>query len=457
MKFVGRKPELELLQREYCAKRGAFVPVYGRRRVGKSQLIVEFTRDKPTLYFTALQSSNVQNLHSFGKLAAKTTGLNSLAGASNWEDLLQDTVAAWKAPRRRVLVIDEIQWLVGGAKEIPSLIQRLWDHDWQPRADLMIILCGSHFGFFQDHILRAGSPLYGRRTNHIHLAPLDLQEVAAFHPGLAEEDLAQIYFITGGIPYYLQKFESDSIPVNILRNFLRPQADLATEADFLLHEETNQVSTAKAILSAIAEGYQRYGEIAANTGIATTNLPYYLEPLERIGFIEKRVPLSRGPASRNLVRYGIMDPFLRFWFQFFFPPYGAEAFKNPEGLFHDAIRPRLDAYWGGCWERLCREQLPRIYAREGVACHARIGEFWTPREVQIDVVSLRADKRTDLGECRWSRVRSLAALARELEQKIPAFPNPGKESVGRCLFVRSCQGNKPEGYRVHTLHDLFSL
>ena len=431
------------------------MPVYGRRRVGKSQLLIEFAHGKPLLYFTALQSTNVQNILAFGRLAARVTGLKSLASASDWETLLQDTVTAWRVPGRRILIIDEVQWAVQAAKELPSLLQRLWDHDWQHRQDLMLILCGSHFGFFQEQILRAGSPLYGRRSAHIHLAPFDPIEAAQFHPRMREEDHAKVYFITGGIPYYLQKFDDESLPVNILRNFLAPQADLATEADYLLHEETKQVPTAKAILSAIAGGSRRYTDIAKVIGVETNSLPYYLEPLEKIGFIEKKHPLSRGEVSRKRFRYEIADPFLRFWFRFFFPPYGAEAFENPEGLFQDQIRPQLDAYWGWCWERLCRQQLPRLYAHEGITCHSEIGEFWTAKEVQIDVVSLRADKRIDLGECRWSHVRSLAGLARELEQKIPQFPNPDGESIGRRLFVRSFQGNRPEGYRVHTLKEFY--
>jgi hypothetical protein len=75
--------------------------------------------------------------------------------------------------------------------------------------------------------------------------------------------------------------------------------------------------------------------------------------------------------------------------------------------------------------------------------------------VQIDLVSLRGDDRIDLGECRWSHVRSLAALARELEQKIPQFPNPKGNSLGRRLFVRSLQGRKPEGCHLHTLRDFY--
>jgi AAA+ ATPase superfamily predicted ATPase len=457
MQFIGRSVELDLLNREYRGDKGSFVPVFGRRRVGKSQLLVEFAHGKPLLYFTAMQSTNAQNLVAFGRQAAKLTGIQSLATAADWETLLQDTVAGWRSAERRILVIDEIQWAVQAAPELPSLIQRLWDHDWQHRKDLMLILCGSQFGFFRDQILLAGSPLYGRRTAHINLQPFELQEAGQFHPNLSHEDRAQIYFITGGIPYYLQKFEEESVRTNIVRNFLSPQADLATEADFLLYEETKLVPMAKAVLSAIADGNVRYSDIAEATGRESNGLAYHLEPLEEIGFIKKKYPVSPQPASRKLVRYEISDPFLRFWFRFFSRQYDAEAIANPDGFFQDQIQPQLESYWGTCWERLCRRQLPRIYEKEGITCHAEIGEFWAAKTVQIDLVSLRGDKRIELGECRWRHVRSLPALAQELDQKMTHFPNPKGVSMGRRLFVRSYQGAVLGDCRVHTLGDLYKL
>jgi AAA+ ATPase superfamily predicted ATPase len=91
MKFIGRATELKLLEKEYSSNRGSFVPVYGRRRIGKSQLLVEFTRDKPVLYFTALHSTNTQHLKTFWRQAARVTGIESLESAADWETLLQDT------------------------------------------------------------------------------------------------------------------------------------------------------------------------------------------------------------------------------------------------------------------------------------------------------------------------------------------------------------------------------
>jgi hypothetical protein len=122
----------------------------------------------------------------------------------------------------------------------------------------------------------------------------------------------------------------------------------------------------------------------------------------------------------------------------------------------ERIRPELEAYYGLCFERMCREALPRLYAREGVSAAFEVGEYWN-REVQIDVVAARDDGWVDLGECRWGRVASLPRLAAELEAKLRAFPNPRGATIGRRLFLRDRPVRPPAGPATswHSLADLY--
>jgi hypothetical protein len=128
---------------------------------------------------------------------------------------------------------------------------------------------------------------------------------------------------------------------------------------------------------------------------------------------------------------------------------------GPARAFRDRIRPGLDAYWGACFERLCREALPYVYAREGVTAAFEVGEYWD-RDVQIDVVGLRDDGWTDLGECKWGSVRSTKALASELGAKVARYPNARGATIGRRFFVRTHpKVALPEG-RWHDLADLYA-
>jgi len=130
---------------------------------------------------------------------------------------------------------------------------------------------------------------------------------------------------------------------------------------------------------------------------------------------------------------------------------------GPERALADRIRPHLDAYFGLSFERLCREALPHLYRREGVTAAFEIGEYWA-KDPQIDVVGLRDDGWTDLGECRWGSVRSPPAVERELERKAGAYPNRRNATLGRRIFVRRAPAAARDSgaVRWHDLEDLYA-
>lgn len=129
------------------------------------------------------------------------------------------------------------------------------------------------------------------------------------------------------------------------------------------------------------------------------------------------------------------DPFLRFWFRFVLPSSSFIARAGPRPAFVERVEPELAAYEGTCFERLCRQALPHLYRTEGVGADFDVGQYWD-RRVQIDVVGLRDDHWTDLGECKWGTVRSANALRQELATKVAAFPNRRGATLCSRFFVR---------------------
>jgi AAA+ ATPase superfamily predicted ATPase len=327
---------------------------------------------------------------------------------------------------------------------------------------LFLILCGSYVGFMEREVLGRASPLFGRRTGQILLRPFRFAEAGGFHPSYSETERARAYFVCGGVPLYLRAFDATrSVEQNVVAAVLDEYGPLFREPDFLIREELREVETYHAVLNVIAAGKTAVGEIASAAGVGERALHYYLQQLMELGYVRRRHPLTGSTPNRRHVRYDLDDPLLRFWFRFVFPNTSYLAAAGPERAFKDLIRPGLDAYFGSCFERLCRETLPDVYRAEGVTAAFEVGEYWD-RSTQIDVVGLRDDGVTDIGECKWGTLRSPNALSAEIEAKVPAYPNPRNATIVRRAFVRaapatirsSAKSRAGTDVRWHTLEEL---
>ena len=460
--FVGRGKELAALRAAYATPKSAFWPIYGRRRVGKSELILQFSRQHPTLYLLGKKGAPAEQLmREFLELAAILLNepLIGTAPADGWKKVIERVTTRWHGPEKLILVFDEFQWLAEKSPELASVLQELWDRSWQRSGRMFLILCGSYVGFMEREVLGEKSPLFGRRTGQILLRPFDYREAAAFHPRCSITQRAMTYFICGGIPLYLRYFDPEqSVLQNIEHSLLNELAPLYREPDFLLREELREVENYYMILMALAEGSSPSREVARRSGVGDRAVFYYLDQLSTLGYVDKHFPLTAEKPKARDVRYRLLDPLLRFWFHFIYPHTSRIVQAGPSRALSQLIEPQLDAYFGRCFESLCREALPVLYDKEQVSADFRVGSYWD-KSVQIDVVGLREDGWIDLGECKWSPDISLPGVAEELERKVRRYHNPRQATLCRRLFLRSLKSQRkalPSGLRVHTLEDLYA-
>lgn len=456
--FVGRAAELAALDRQYRREAPVLLPVYGRRRIGKSELLVHFCAGKRAVYFAATQGTAAQQRRSFMRCAADALGEPLLAEAAvtDWERAL--TLVMQRAGRGRlVLVLDEFQWLCERSPELPSVLQKLWDHQWQHQKAPYVVLCGSYIGFMEREVLGQKSPLFGRRTGQLLLEPFGYREAALFHPRWSIEEQARAYFICGGVPAYLKAFQPDrSVEQNVVAAFLEVDAPLFREAEFLLREELRDIGSYTTLIEAMAQGSQTPTSMGAWAALPTSKLMYFLNNLVRLGYVEKRLPLVPGRASRKATRYAIGDPLLRFWYRFVAPHYSSIRRTPGAPAFTEHVKPSLESYYGAGFEALCREALPAVLRDEGVAAGVRTGEFWSPA-AQIDVVGLRTDRWVELGECKWGETGSLPQVVEELRGKSAHYPTAGATVQPRVFTRRRWSSRPPQGVRVHTLASLYAL
>ena len=476
-KFVGRGTELRLLAQAFESPRSALIPIYGRRRVGKSELILRFLADKPGVYYLGQQSAAGLQVREFLAEAGRALDVPLLAElrGGDWRQALLTVTGQWAAAHpgaKLVLALDEFQWMATASPGLLSALQHCWDREWKKSGSVVLLLCGSYLGFMEREVLGKASPLFGRRTAQIHLQPFGYLEAARFHPRWSPEDRAKAYFLVGGLPQYLLCLDdARSIARNVRRALLEEFAPLFHEPEFLLREELREVAPYHAVLFAVASGHGAAPAIAAAAELPERNLSYYLQQLVNLGYLRRRYPLDRRRPNPKQVRFGIDDPLLRFWFRFVFPNRSAIRGSGPERVFTDRIAPALDAWFGSGFERLCREALPLVYAAEGVTAGFEVGEYWSrprrsaagaappdaPPAAQIDVVGLRDDVWTDLGECKWGAVPSAPALEAELERKVRLYPNRRGATIGRRYFVRRKPASRAGSPGWYSLRDLYAL
>jgi AAA+ ATPase superfamily predicted ATPase len=315
--FLGREHELAVLQELATSGRPELFVLYGRRRVGKTELLQQLCRGRRAVYFLAAQVRDKDNLRAFRQ--AVRDGL---------DDALVETVefADWGAAlgycaerskeERLVVVLDEFPYLCEADKGLPSVVQRFWDQRGK-HADLMLVLCGSQVSFMEREVLAERSPLFGRRTGQRRLTPLAPPDTLGFFPEWPLRERLVAYGILGGMPAYLRRFDpARSLAENVSREILRPEGFLFDEVQFLLRTELSSPATYNSLLAAIARGADRVGDIALMVGVDSTTANRYLSTLRELGLVERVVPLTDpDPLRSRRGTYRISDRFIAFHFR----------------------------------------------------------------------------------------------------------------------------------------------
>jgi len=289
MKFVDRLNEMSTLENEYRRHSASFVVVYGRRRVGKTELIRHFIKEKPSLYFLASEESESLNRESFKRQAADYLNDDLLreAAIERWELIFERLVASSDS-KRLVIVIDEFQYIGKNNPAFLSVFQGIWDN-LLSKNNVMVILCGSLVSMMMSQTLNYDSPLYGRRTAQIRLRPIKFEYYNEFFDSqYSEEELVKRYSLTGGVPKYIEMFQNSSdLNRAIQESLLNVSSYLYDEPNFLLQKEVSEIGSYFSILRTIAEGTHKLSSIAALVQQKQTNLPRYLKVLVDLDLIER--------------------------------------------------------------------------------------------------------------------------------------------------------------------------
>lgn len=421
MPFIDRFDEMAALEEEYHRDGASLVILYGRRRVGKTELLNEFIKGKRALYYLATEESEDENRASFQSVAAEMLGLPLLQTApfTRWEDVFS-VIADGSVAERAVIVIDEFQYLGKSNAAFPSVLQRIWDTDLKNR-DVMLILCGSLISMMVSQTLSYSSPLYGRRTRQMRLRQIPFRHYPEFFRGKTRQELIGFYSITGGVPKYIELFDdADDLYNSIEQSVLSKSSYLYDEPAFLLQNEVSEVGSYFSIIRSIAFGNRKLGKMAADLGIKQTSLTKYLKTLIDLDILEREVPVTEeSPEKSRRGLYRIKDNFIRFWFRFVYPNKSFIESGHAEIAMRKIRENLVDAHIAFVYEDVCLERVWELNA-EGAwpFTFARAGRWWDNYGNEVDIVALDPDgDNIVLGECKYWKGPVGVNVLQDLEKK----------------------------------------
>lgn len=420
--FVGRKRELDKLNEMHASEKFECAIIYGRRRVGKTSLIREFIKNKKSVYFLSLETSERVNLDNFGKSAHDALDLITLPRFASFTDALE-MFGDLASDERIVLVIDEYPYLANSVKGMSSILQAQID-TLLKNTKLFLILCGSSMSFMENQVLGYQSPLYGRRTAQFKITQLSFYEAANFYEKWNAYDKAVAYGITGGIPHYLAQLdEKKSLKKNIVSGFFDPNSYLFEEPANLLKQELREPQMYNNIITAIATGSSRQNEIATKTGLETAVCSKYLTSLISLGIVKKERPLLDEKSKRTI--YRLSDSMFRFWYRFV--PQNSSLIQSGAGkkAFTD-IESQIPTFMGEVFEEICKQYLWKENLAKRLPFYFRdAGRWWGTNplkksEQEIDILAI-GEKSAIFCECKWTNEPVGTGILNDLIEKSLMF------------------------------------
>lgn len=433
--FWNRERELSALREIHDRSGGQLVAVYGRRRIGKTALLlrwIEVEAKGRAAYFVAHRTTSSALLVKFSRVLQPLLGTSDPAFTfSSWEAAL-DELARLAQRERLVMVIDELPYLLECEPSFATMLQAAWDRTLR-RSKVRLLLAGSHYNMMQDTIASPRGPLYGRATADLFLDEVGLREMGLFLPGYSAEQLVETYSVIGGVPRYLEAWsDRRSVISNIQNVLLSPVSLFRNEPLFLIQDEISDPRTYLAILEAIGSGMRRPIDIAKGAGVNLAHVGKYLRTLDLLRFVRRTVSVE-APSARETrgTHFEIRDPFLRFHFTFVLPNLRLLEQGRTDRLLA-IIREGFDAYVGKTgYEEICRRHVAALSDAGELPFDAiDVGRMWD-RSAELDVVALdRRSKAALVGECRWRSRRM------------------GVEDLDH-LAARAASLSKLEGYKLH--------
>ena len=459
MQFYNRQKELKLMELLDQGK-PSFLVITGKRRVGKTELIKQFTWNRKALYLFVDSNKSIDILmDEFDQLLKEKLDLPDYIKVDETENFLKFITSY---DRDLIIAIDEFQRF---QKVYPSFITQLQPY-WAMKPDncrVFLIVSGSSIGMIRKIFIEEQAPLFKRADNILTIKPFTVLETFEMLSDMGikdPEEKLNLYFLFGGTVYYYRLFEKyqctgfdDALEKLIFSEF----APLKNEVrDILIEEFGKEHSTYYEIISAISQGRCSMSEISDLTHVSSNSLsPYFYDLIDLLGVVEHRIPVTDSPEKSKRGRYFLKDNFFRFYGRFVYPMYSQYVAGNYSPML-EKVRKEWQSYTGKIFEDIVRELL----VEKTISDYPDIGSWWNRKGDEIDIFGVNCQggkvlaievKNKELGE---SEAREILELTLDKAKLVRGIS--GQElKVG--IVARKVKGRKhleDDGFLVWELEEL---
>ncbi len=402
MKFYNRENEIAQLHliEQNSLSNAQMTVVTGRRRIGKTQLLLKACESRTTLYFFVARKAESLLCADFQHEIETKLGAPIMGKIEQFGELFKYLMALSKSQSFN-LIIDEFQEFYTVAPSVYSDMQHHWDLN-KDKSKMNLLLSGSVYSLMHKIFQNSKEPLFGRATNRIIVKPFAtdvLKQILSDHNAkYTAEDLLALYAFTGGVAKYVQLLMDNGATTfaKMLNYIVREESLFITEGKSMLIDEFGKEYTNYfSILSTIARGENTRAKIESAVG---REVGGYLTKMENdYSLISKSMPIYAKSASKN-VRYILRDNFLSFWFRFVYK-YSHIIEVGNYDMLREIIKRDYPTFSGVILERYFRERF--IESKE----YSRIGGYWDRKgENEIDLIAINElDKVADISEIKRKR------------------------------------------------------
>lgn len=470
--IIGRKKEIEKLDRIATSAKSEFLAVYGRRRVGKTFLIREYFDYTFDFQISGLANANTQQqLFNFDLSLGKQSNLTFHDASQNWLVAFQRLIEHLEHKQSQdkiVLFFDELPWFDTPGSDFVMGLEHFWNSWASNRKDVILIVCGSAASWMVNTLINNSGGLHNRVTQKIRLAPFNLQEteemLIAKHCTFERYQTIQLYMALGGIPYYLDAVQAHlSVPQNI-QELLFEKAGLLQNEFFNLYRSLFRkyeiYEKVVEVLSTKNEGLQRK-QIIAQSGISSGGtLTNVLTDLEESGFI---CSYSSFDNKQKNTLYRLTDYYTFFYFRFI----KSRKYQGQDAWINLIDHPVQRTWQGFAFEQICLDHVWQIKNALGIRGVQSNNVSWkgatSQKSAQIDLLIDRRDQVINLCECKFSldTFSIDKDYAEKLRSKIAVFKSVTKSKKSVFLTMITTYGIEKNQYanllvrNQVTMDDLF--